>query len=81
MVKISVNLDERDARVIEQLAAEKDAGSKSDIIRDAIHAYCAKAQEKRDAIHYAIDHSYGAFKESPLDGDALRDDSNESGRL
>jgi len=81
MVKISVNLEDRDALIIERLADGKTAGSKSDIIRTAIHEYCEKAQREKDGIRYAIDHAFGAFKDAPLDADALRHDSNESGRI
>jgi len=81
MVKVSVNLEDRDARIIDQLATSKGLGSKSDIIRAAIHEYCEKAQKEKDGITYAIDHAFGAFKDAPLDADALRKDSNESGRI
>ena len=81
MVKISVNLEDQDARIIDRLATEKTAGSKSDIIRTAIHEYCEKARREKDGISYAIDHAFGAFRDAPLDADALRQDSNESGRL
>ena len=81
MVKISVNLEDRDARIIDQLASANGAGSKSDIIRAAIREYCDKACKEKDGLTYAIDLAYGAFKEDPLDADALRKDSNESGRI
>jgi Arc/MetJ-type ribon-helix-helix transcriptional regulator len=81
MVKISVNLDDRDARIIDQLAVGKGAGSKSGIIRAAIHECCEKAQQQKTGLTYAIDRAFGAFKEDPLDSDALRRHSNESGRI
>lgn len=81
MVKISVNLEDRDAELINQLAATRKTGSKSDIVRAAIHEYCERAQREQDGLTYAIDHAYGAFKEAPLDADELRKDSNDSGRL
>ena len=37
MVKISVNLEDYDAQMIDKLASGKTIGSKSDIIRTAIH--------------------------------------------
>ena len=81
MVKVSVNLEDRDARMIDQLASKKTAGSKSDIIRTAIHEYCEKAAKKQEGLTYAIDAAFGVFKENPLDADAIRKDSNEGGRL
>jgi len=81
MIKVSVNLEERDAQLIDQLAAGKNEGSKSDIIRTAIHEYCKKATQEQDGLTYAIDSAFGIFKETPLDADELRQDSNESGRL
>ena len=81
MVKVSVNLEDRDAQLIDQLASSKSDGSKSDIIRAAIHEYCKKALQEQDGLTYAIDSAFGVFKEDPLDADALRQDSNESGRL
>ncbi len=80
MIKVSVNLEDRDARMIDQLASSKNAGSKSDIIRTAIHEYCEKAQQKKKDVHYAIDAAFGVFKESPMDAYLLRKDSNESDR-
>ena len=81
MVKISVNLDDRDAQIIEQLSTGKGSGSKSDIIRAAIHEYCEKAQKEKSGLTYAIDQAFGAFREDPLDAEALRKDANESGRI
>jgi metal-responsive CopG/Arc/MetJ family transcriptional regulator len=81
MVKVSVNLEDRDARINDQLAAKKTDGSKSDIIRTAIHEYCEKTAKKQEDLTYAIDAAFGIFKEAPLDADALRKDTNESGRL
>ena len=80
MVKISVNLEDRDAQMIDQLAASTGA-SKSDIIRAALQDYRAKTLKEQQGLIYAIDHAYGAFKDAPLDADALREDSNESGRI
>ena len=81
MVKISVNLEDRDAQLIDQIASSKEEGSKSDIIRTAIHEYCEKSLLQQDGLSYAIDSAFGVFKEAPLDADELRRDSNESGRL
>ena len=81
MIKISVNLDNNDAKMIDQLAAGKNEGSKSNIIRTAIHEYCEKAMQKKSGVHYAIDSAFGIFKETPLDADAIRRDSNESGKV
>ena len=81
MVKISVNLEDQDARMIDKLASGRTVGSKSDIIRKAIHEYCKKAAQEQEDLTYAIDAAFGVFKENPLDADTLRKDSNESGRL
>ena len=81
MVKISVNLDDGDAMVIDQLASSKRVGNKSDIVRRAIHEYCEKATQEQQGSSYAIDAAFGAFKEAPLDSYTIRKDSNESGRL
>lgn len=80
MVKVSVNLEDRDAKLIDQLASGKSVGSKSDILRAAIHEYCEKATREQQSVSYAIEAAFGVFKENPLDADALRTDSNASGR-
>lgn len=79
MIKISVNLDEQDARMLENLKAGRNV-SKSDLIRTAIHEYCVKEDEQLNCVHEAIDVAYGVCKEKPIDADAIRKDSNESGR-
>ncbi|HKL20517.1 MAG TPA: ribbon-helix-helix protein, CopG family [Tichowtungia sp.] len=79
MIKISVNLDEQDARMLENIKAGRNV-SKSDLIRAAIHEYCAKADEELNCVHEAIDAAYGACKHKPIDAAAIRKDSNESGR-
>ena len=81
MVKVSVNLDDTDAKMVDQLAAGKSAGSKSDIIRTAIHEYCERAMQEKSGVSYAIDAAFGVFRENPLDAGALREDSNQSGRI
>jgi metal-responsive CopG/Arc/MetJ family transcriptional regulator len=79
MIKVSVNLDEKDAKTLEGLKAGRNV-SKSDIIRTAIHEYCVKADAEQSCVHEAIDAAYGACKDNPIDADAIRKDSNESGR-
>jgi metal-responsive CopG/Arc/MetJ family transcriptional regulator len=79
MIKISVNLNEEDARTIDDLKAGRNI-SKSELIRTAIHEYCVKADAEQSCVHEAIDAAYGVCKESPIDADAVRVDSNESGR-
>ena len=81
MIKISVNLRDADAQLIDRLAEDKRLGSKSDIIRTAIHEYCEKITKQQDQLLYAVDQAYGAFKDAPIDPNELRNDSNESGRL
>lgn len=79
MIKISVNLDERDAKALENIKIGRNM-SKSDLIRTAIHEYCVKAGEELNCVNEAIDAAYGACKDKPIDADAIRKDSNESGR-
>jgi Arc/MetJ-type ribon-helix-helix transcriptional regulator len=79
MIKISVNLDEQDAQMLEHLKTGRKV-SKSDLIRTAIHEYCLKEDEQVNCVHEAIDVAYGVCKDTPIDADALRKDSNESGR-
>lgn len=80
MIKISVNLDDQDARALENIKTGRNV-SKSDLIRTAIHEYCVKADEEQNCVHEAIDAAYGACKDRPIDADAIRQDSNESDRL
>lgn len=80
MIKISVNLDEQDAKALEQIKAGRNT-SKSDLIRTAIHEYCVKADEETNCVHEAIDAAYGVCKDTPIDANAIRKDSNESGRI
>lgn len=80
MIKISVNLDERDARTLEKVKAGRGM-SKSDVIRAAIHEYCVKQEKEQSRVNEAIDAAYGVCKNHPLNAEALRKNSNESGRL
>lgn len=80
MIKISVNLDEEDARTIEKMKAGRGM-NKSDVIRTAIHEYCVKMETEQNCVHEAIDAAYGACQDNPMDANALRKDSNESGRI
>jgi len=79
MIKISVNLDEQDARMLENIKAGRNV-SKSDLIRAAIHEYCTKEDEQLNYVHEAIDAAYGVCKDKPMDAAAIRKNSNESGR-
>lgn len=80
MIKISVNLDDQDARTLENLKAGRNM-SKSDLIRAAIHEYCVKAESEQNCVHEAIDVAYGVCKDNPIDAEAIRKDSNESERI
>ncbi len=80
MVKLSVNLEERDAEMIDHLTVARTI-SKSDIIRVAIHEYCEKSFAEKARLDDAIDHAYGVCRETPIDAYAVRKDSNESGRV
>lgn len=79
MIKISVNLDEQDARALEHMKAGRNV-SKSDLIRTAIHEYCTKAEEELNCVHEAIDIAYGTSRDHPLDADAIRRISNTQQR-
>lgn len=79
MIKISVNLDDQDAQMLERMKAGRNI-SKSDLIRSAIHEYCVKEDEQLNCVHEAIDVAYGVCKKNPIDADAIRKDSNESDR-
>ncbi len=81
MVKISVNLEEKEAQLIDQLAEDGKNGSKSEIIRTAIHEYLNQLSSQQDQLVYAVDHAFGVLKDAPLDANSLRNDSNESGRI
>jgi hypothetical protein len=50
-------------------------------IRTAIHKYCVKQETEQHCVNEAIDTAYGVCKNSPIDADAIRKDSNESGRI
>lgn len=80
MIKISVNLDEKDARTLEKVKAGRSM-SKSDVIRTAIHEYCVRQETEQNCVNEAIDAAYGVCKDNPIDADAVRKDSNESGRV
>jgi metal-responsive CopG/Arc/MetJ family transcriptional regulator len=80
MIKISVNLDDQDARTLEKVKAGRGM-SKSDVIRTAIHEYCVKQETEQNCVNEAIDAAYGVCKNNPIDADAIRKDSNESGRI
>jgi len=79
MIKISVNLDEKDAKALDGLKTGRNV-SKSDLIRTAIHEYCVKLETEQSCVHEAIDAAYGVCKDNPIDADAIRKDSNESSR-
>lgn len=79
MIKISVNLDDKDAQTLERVKAGQGL-SKSDVIRTAIHEYCVKHEAEANCVNEAIDAAYGVCKDDPIDADAIRNDSNESSR-
>ncbi len=78
MKTISAKISDHDYRVLENLAKSK-PGSKSAVVRDVVHEFCAKQMAevgKRNAI---IDRAFGAFKAAPLDAKNHRE--NLSGKL
>ena len=53
MIKVSVNLDDRDARALEKVKTGRGI-SKSDVIRTAIHEYCVKQEAEQNCVNEAI---------------------------
>ena len=76
MKTISAKISDHDYRVLENLS-KNNLGSKSAVVRDVVHEFCARQLaevEKRNAI---IDRAFGAFKAAPLDAKTHREKLSE----
>jgi predicted transcriptional regulator len=80
MVKISANIENTDAASIKRIAETRN-WKQSDIIRKAIHQYCEQADKEKDARKKILRETKGIFKDSPIDADSIRAESNAGARL
>ena len=79
MVKISANIENPDATAIKRIAKMHN-WKQSDIIRKAIHQYCAQAEKKKTERASILRETKGIFKNNPLDAAAIRTESNDGAR-
>lgn len=71
MKTISAKIPDADSEILERIA-EKKAGGKSAIIREALHSYCVKHANDKTRLDSAIDSIFGIFKDNPLDAEKHR---------
>jgi len=71
MKTISAKINDREYAQVEELSRQR-SERKSDIVREAITAYCQKENERKKKVDEALAQAFGAWADDPLDATSLR---------